>query len=52
MDKSMKSVKSFYPCKSVIQTIDDNIKAHAGKIKVNREQNMGTDFTIILPITG
>jgi signal transduction histidine kinase len=36
----------------VIQGIYEIVKAHAGKIKVNRQQNIGTGFTIILPITG
>jgi|GEM_PF-4042842 len=48
----MKSVTSINPFNSVIQTIYEIVKAYAGKIKVNRQQNIGTGFTIILPITG
>ena len=52
----MKSVKSKNPCKSVIQTIYDIVKAHGGEIKVNTKENeglpgieTGTTFTITLP---
>ncbi len=37
----MKSVKSIYPCKSVIQTINDIIKAHGGEIKVSTKEGEG-----------
>ena len=47
----MESVKSIYPCKSVIQTSYDIIKAHGGEIKVETEHDEGTIFTIILPNT-
>ena len=50
MDKSMKSVKSFYPCKIVIQTIYDIVKAHGGEIKVETKEGEGTEFIIQLPI--
>jgi signal transduction histidine kinase len=46
----LKSVQSFYPCKSVIQTIYDIVKAHGGEIKVNTKENEGSEFTIQLPI--
>ena len=45
----MKSVKSNNPCKSVIQTIYNIVKAHGGEIKVNTKEYEGTQFTIILP---
>ena len=34
----MKPVKSISPCKSVIQTIDDIVKAHGGEIKVETKE--------------
>jgi signal transduction histidine kinase len=45
----MKSVKSINPCKSVIQTIYDIIKAHGGELKVETKEGEGSDFKIILP---
>jgi signal transduction histidine kinase len=33
----------------VIQTIYDIIKAHGGEIKVNTNENEGTEFIISLP---
>lgn len=45
-----KSVKSSNPCKSVIQTIYDIVKTHAGEIKVETKVNEGTEFIISLPI--
>ena len=45
----MKSVKSFNPCKSVIQTID-TVKAHGGELKVKSMEGTGTEFIIELPI--
>ena len=50
MDKSMKSVKSFYPCKSVIQTIDDIVKTHGGELKVETKEGEGNEFIIQLPV--
>jgi len=44
----MKSVQSFHPCKSVIQTIYDIVKAHGGELKVETTEGTGTTFTIIL----
>ena len=55
----MKSVKSKNPCKSVIQTIYDIIKAHGGEIKVETKEacpddpvgrGEGTEFVIMLPV--
>ena len=45
----MKSVKSTNPCKSVVQTIYDIVKAHGGEIKVETKGVKGSDFKIILP---
>ena len=46
----IKSVKSINPCKSVIQTIYDIIKAHGGEIKVNTKENEGLEFIVELPV--
>jgi len=46
-----KSVQSEHPCKSVVQTIDDIVKAHGGELKVETKEQAGTTFTIALPIT-
>ena len=46
----MKSVKSKHPCKSVMQTMYDIVKAHGGEIRVNTKENEGTEFTIQLPM--
>ena len=48
--RNQKSVQSFHPCKSVIQTSFDIVKAHGGEIKVNTKENEGTEFIIQLPI--
>jgi signal transduction histidine kinase len=45
----MKSVKSFHPFKSVIQTSYDIIKAHGGEIKVESKEGEGTEFIIQFP---
>ncbi len=45
----MKSVKSKNPCKSVIQTIYDIVKAHGGEIKVETKESEFTEFIIFLP---
>ena len=45
----MKSVKSINPFKSVIQTINDIVKAHSGEIKVETKEGEGTEFIIQLP---
>ena len=45
-----KSVQSVHPCKSVIQTIYDIVKAHGGELKVETKEGEGTDFIIQLPI--
>jgi signal transduction histidine kinase len=47
----MKSVKSINLCKSVIQTGYDIIKAHGGEIKVETNENEGTEFIIQLPFS-
>ena len=60
----MKSVKSFNPCQSVIQTIYEIVKSHGGELKVKTEEGearlsryfsgdsvgQGTEFIIQLPI--
>ncbi len=39
---TIKSVKSIHPCKSVIQTIyDDIVKAHGGELKVETKEGEG-----------
>lgn len=45
-----KSVKSWNPFKSVIQTNYGIVKAHGGEIKVESTENMGTEFTVSFPI--
>ena len=45
----MKSVKSINQCKSVVQTIDDIVKAHGGVLKVETREGEGSEFTIQLP---
>jgi signal transduction histidine kinase len=47
----IKSVQSIHPCKSVIQTNYDIVKAHHGELKVDTEVGKGTSFVISLPIT-
>jgi len=49
MNNIMKSVKSIHPCKSVIQTIYDIVKAHGGEIKVETKEGEGSEFVIQLP---
>ncbi len=46
----IKSVKSINPCKSVIQTGYDIVKAHGGEIMVQSKEGVGTEFIIQLPI--
>ena len=43
------SVKSINPCKSVIQTIYDIVKAHGGELKVETKEGEGSEFIILLP---
>ena len=56
LEHKIKSVKSIHPCKSVIQTIYDIVKAHGGELsvgscgKVETKENEGTTFIIVLPI--
>ena len=45
----MKSVQSLHPCKSVVQTIYDIVKAHGGELRVETKANEGSEFIILLP---
>jgi hypothetical protein len=47
--KSKKSVKSINPCKSVIQTNYDIVKAHSPELKVETKEGEGSAFVISLP---
>ena len=47
--RNQKSVKSKNQCQSVIQTNYDIVKAHGGELKVNKKENEGTEFCIIIP---
>ena len=46
----MKSVKSINPCKSVIQTSYDIVKAHGGELKVETKEGEGAEFIVQLPV--
>ena len=46
----MKSVKSFHPCQSVVQTNYDIVKAHGGELKVETKEGEGSEFVIQLPV--
>jgi len=46
----MKPVKSISPCKSVIQTSYDIVKAHGGELRVETKEGEGAEFVIELPI--
>ena len=46
----MKSVKSINQCQSVIQTINDIVKAHGGELKVETKGGEGSEFIIQLPV--
>jgi hypothetical protein len=46
---TMKSVKSKNPCKSVIQTIFDIVKANSGELRVETKEGEGSEFIIQLP---
>ena len=43
-------MKSTNPCESVIQTINDIIKAHGGEIKVETKEGEGSEFIVQIPI--
>ncbi len=43
------SVKSIHPCKSVIQTFYDIIKAHNGELKVQTKEGEFAEFIVHLP---
>jgi hypothetical protein len=44
----MKAVKSIHPCQSVIQTMNDIIKAYGGEIKVQTTEGKDSTFIISL----
>lgn len=46
----IKSVQSIHPCKSVIQTGYDIVKAHGGELKVETKDGEGSTFIIQLPV--
>lgn len=46
-----KSVQSFRPCKSVIQTFYDIVKAHGGELKVEAKEEEGSTFIIQIPLS-
>lgn len=50
ISSALKSVLSINLCKSVIQMINDIIKAHGGTIEVQTKINEGTIFTVYLPV--
>ena len=45
-----KSVESINQYTSVIQTMDDNIKAHGGNIKVETKEGERSEFVVQLPV--
>ena len=45
----MKSVQSLHPCKSVIQTFYDIVKAHGGEFKLETKESEGSEFIINIP---
>ena len=47
---NQKSVQSIHPCKSVIQTDFDIMKANGGEIKVESKEGEGSEFIIKLLI--
>ena len=48
--RNQKSVQSVHPCKSVIQTDFDIMKANGGEIKVESKEGEGSEFIIKLLI--
>ena len=49
MNNNMKSVKSIHPWQSVIQTINDIVKAHGYELRVETKEGEGSTFIIQLP---
>jgi len=45
-----KSVESLNPCKSVIQTSYDIVKAHGGELKAETIKGKGAEFILKIPI--
>jgi signal transduction histidine kinase len=52
MKNAIKSVQSIHPCKSVIQTNDDIVKAHGGELKMETKEGEGSAFVVLLPVVG
>lgn len=55
VNQNQKSVQSVHPCKSVIQTYYDIVKAHGGVpmaigMKVETKEGEGSELIIYLPI--
>jgi K+-sensing histidine kinase KdpD len=48
--RNQKSVQSIHPCKSVIQTSYDIVKAHGGELKVETKEGEGSEFIVQLPV--
>lgn len=46
----IKSVQSWHPCAFVIQTIYNIVKAHGGELTLDSNEELGTRFTIKMPI--
>lgn len=43
-------MQSIHPCKSVIQTSYDIIKAHGGELNLEKKENEGSTFIIQIPV--
>ena len=46
----IKSVKCINPCKSVIQTSYDIVKAHSGELNVTTKEGEGSEVIVQLPL--
>jgi signal transduction histidine kinase len=52
MKNAIKSVQSIHPCKSVIQTSYEIVKAHGGAFKVETKEGEVSAFVVLLPVVG
>ncbi len=50
INEFIQSVTSINPCKTVIPTIYDIVKAHGGELKVDTKEGDGARFLITLPV--